>query len=465
MSSSPPPADAPTATLPADTPPAVQSVPVPVDIPVESHPSSPQISPLPTGAEPETSRTYQLGPATHADSNSATFVQPVKKLSKLSDTQKASQKLRRQIAQEAHEKLIKEFNVLIERHSNEQADLVKRHDVKPEYLDKLKGTSKHFNAKREANLENSKLHKKSLEVNADRAVGDRLHINDIRQLVKDDPDLQNLSKAQEAELREELTASREEKKRGARPTNRSAAQDYHRHLEWFNDEINSLAACTGAAAVCFFTRTSLEDGFEPNWICSPNAANFAEDSLGRNMWDITRLFEQWACTMSKVRKPDSLASLREQCSKLINGGLKTASKLGTAAMNYQNYNTQVIERLGVKLVGWTHNKLVSPYEIHSVDDLRMLHNALVCGACFWMRLSKREMTRHKVDMEEREAAGEVVVKKRKARSDKGIPKGPRKKPGRGRPIEEEEATKRAGAAKAKSQVPPSNEYIEDSDLE
>jgi hypothetical protein len=94
MSSSPPPADAPTATLPADTPPAVQSVPVPVDIPVESHPSSPQISPLPTGAEPETSRTYQLGPATHADSNSATFVQPVKKLSKLSDTQKASQKLR-----------------------------------------------------------------------------------------------------------------------------------------------------------------------------------------------------------------------------------------------------------------------------------------------------------------------------------------------------------------------------------
>jgi hypothetical protein len=122
--------------------------------------------PLPTGAEPETSRTYQLGPATHADSNSATFVQPVKKLSKLSDTQKASQKLRRQIAQEAHEKLIKEFNVLIERHSNEQADLVKRHDVKPEYLDKLKGTSKHFNAKREANLENTKLHKKSLEVNA-----------------------------------------------------------------------------------------------------------------------------------------------------------------------------------------------------------------------------------------------------------------------------------------------------------
>lgn len=72
----------------------------------------------------------------------------------------------------------------------------------------------------------------------DRAVGDRLRINDLRQLVKDDPDFQNLSKAQETELREELMASREEKKRGARPTNRSVAQDYHRHLEQFNDEVS-----------------------------------------------------------------------------------------------------------------------------------------------------------------------------------------------------------------------------------
>ena len=156
-------------------------------------------------------------------------------------------------------------------------------------------------------------------------------------------------------------------------------------------------------------------------------------------------------------------------------------------MNYQNYDTQVIERLGVKLVGWTYHKLVSPYEIHGVDDLRTLLSALVCGACFWMRLSKREMTRHKADMEECEAAGEVVVKKRKARSDKGILKGPRKKSGGREAADDEEeedeleagpskkrkvtqkkvkaVAKRAAAAKAKSQVPPSNEYIDDSDLE
>jgi hypothetical protein len=60
----------------------------------------------------------------------------------------------------------------------------------------------------------------------------------------------------------------------------------------------------GAAAMCFFTRFSLEDTFEPNWICSLNAANFTEDSFNRNMWDIARLFEQWACTKAKGKHRD-----------------------------------------------------------------------------------------------------------------------------------------------------------------
>ncbi|KAI0245372.1 hypothetical protein BJV78DRAFT_1139063 [Lactifluus subvellereus] len=80
-------------------------------------------------------------------------------------------------------------------------------------------------------------------------------------------------------------------------------------------------------------------------------------------------------------------------------------------MNYQNYDTQIIARLGVKLVGWTYHELVSPYKIYTVDDLRTLHNALVCGACFWMQLSRGEMMWHKAAIEQREAAGEVVRKK------------------------------------------------------
>jgi hypothetical protein len=161
-------------------------------------------------------------------------------------------------------------------------------------------------------------------------------------------------------------------------------------------------------------------------------------------------------------------------------------------MNYQNYDTQIIQRLGVKLVGWTHHILVSPYEIYTIDDLRTLRDALVCGACFWMRLSKREITQHKADMERRELMGEVVTKKRKERSDKGVRKGPSKKRGAQEAVDDSDkedepvagpskkrkvgakekgkgklaATKKAkAAAKAKSQLPPSNELLSDTDLE
>lgn len=72
---------------------------------------------------------------------------------------------------------------------------------------------------------------------SDRELGDRLRIAEIRQLVKDDPNFQDLTKAQETELRNELLSARDLKRLGARPSNRSAAQDYRRQLEQLNDEV------------------------------------------------------------------------------------------------------------------------------------------------------------------------------------------------------------------------------------
>lgn len=64
----------------------------------------------------------------------------------------------------------------------------------------------------------------------------------------------------------------------------------------------------------------------------------------------------------------------------------------TAAMNYQNYDSQIVQRLSVKLVGWTHHELVSPYEIHGVDDLRTLHATLVWGVLLDAALKGRSVT-------------------------------------------------------------------------
>src|ERR1700678_664013 len=100
----------------------------------------------------------------------------------------------------------------------------------------------------------------------------------------------------------------------------------------------ALSARTGAAAVCFFSRGHLQDTFTPNWICTENASRFSRDVLDKDMWDVTRLFEQWCCTKGKskfsliysytgtngfylARSPDCLASMRQECSLTINGTL------------------------------------------------------------------------------------------------------------------------------------------------
>lgn len=111
--------------------------------------------------------TYRPNLATHAErtSSSSQVIQPSRKLSKLSDAQKASLNLRRKVNQDDHKRLIEDFDALLQRHSQEQDDLAEKYDLKPEYLEKLKGTSKHYKAKREVNIENAKIHMKSIEVN------------------------------------------------------------------------------------------------------------------------------------------------------------------------------------------------------------------------------------------------------------------------------------------------------------
>lgn len=100
----------------------------------------------------------------------------------------------------------------------------------------------------------------------------------------------------------------------------------------------------------------------------------------------------------------------------------------TAIMNYNNYDVNVVLKYKVRLTGWPLDKFVSPYNITTIDELRDLRNALRCGSCFWMGLLKRQVMQHVKEMEEQTAAGEVLGKKRKERSDKGSKKGPRNQP-------------------------------------
>ena len=98
----------------------------------------------------------------------------------------------------------------------------------------------------------------------------------------------------------------------------------------------------------------MNDTFEPNHSATVNAANFCQDVLGMGMWDVSCLFEQWACTQnvrsellnlmaSQIthpkcldKNPNTFNALRVECTNLINGGL---SKYDT----HDNDKTQAYE--------------------------------------------------------------------------------------------------------------------------
>lgn len=158
-------------------------------------------------------------------------------------------------------------------------------------------------------------------------------------------------------------------------------------------------------------------------------------------------------------------------------------------MNYSNYDMQVIQKFQVKLVGWTYNKFLSPFEINTIDDVRTLVQALRCGRCHWVRMTVTEVTKHANDVEARKAAGETVGKPRKIRSDLGSKK-PRKRTDRDddegsnnepmagpskkrkvavrKPTTTKSTASKTGKGKSKarkSQLPPasSKEFISESD--
>ena len=252
----------PNLSAPAQFVPSLSSPPVPdISAPAQLVPSSSS----PSSAPPEllstpSTQLFQPPAPSHANRDTQHFVQTTRQQATLSDAQKASRKIREE-ANEVNQKFLnEELTALLLKHRLELTDLADRHARKITYIDRLAGTSKHYKGPRAVNMENAKLHAKASEINGgqslclpalalfsssfptDREVGDRVKLSELRQMVRDDPALQDLTEEQENELREDVMAVREQRKLGARPTNLSAAQDYRRQVDSLNDEVSSFYA-------------------------------------------------------------------------------------------------------------------------------------------------------------------------------------------------------------------------------
>ncbi|KAJ7882066.1 hypothetical protein B0H14DRAFT_3758300 [Mycena olivaceomarginata] len=121
--------------------------------------------------------------------------------------------------------------------------------------------------------------------------------------------------------------------------------------------------------------------------------------------------------------PDTLQSMRKQVNKFIHNGLIGATGHKTIAMNWVQYWKAIVLKRGVILKGWPlEGEVKSPANIHDVESMAKLRDALQSGRVLLAQDERDEREEAQEKYDEMVDAGEIEVKVRKPRNDKGKPR-------------------------------------------
>ncbi|KAG6877552.1 hypothetical protein C0992_009704 [Termitomyces sp. T32_za158] len=303
-------------------------------------------------------------------------------------------------------------------------DVSQRYLVDKECVRKMITHASTYTPTRGPSLSNAILHRKSKELNEDRIVGNRLKLKDIQEAVDKDTDLDalSMSKQRQKELIDELIDHRMLKSQGSRSNNRAAALDAHQNIKAITLEMRNLFLRTGVRSFAFFSRSHAEDTTTTFTATSDDTVlKFFPEVLKLDYTDVLAKFEMHACLENRsVIKPDTLPSMRAECTGLVLDGLRSILVNKTVKMNYINYDMTIVEKYHVHLVGWPSRiAFGSPSKISTVDDIRLLRSALKDGECKWMFLTAEERKAHDRKLAEARMQGTLARKKRKERADKG----------------------------------------------
>ncbi|KIK11360.1 hypothetical protein PISMIDRAFT_19579 [Pisolithus microcarpus 441] len=277
------------------------------------------------------------------------------------------------------------------------------HNVTHEKVKKLLGGHKYYRNPRSTQLANAIIHDKAHEVNEGRARGDKLSLQQIRDLAK------NAS---------------------VRATNSAAVRDVQSMLEHIFKILDRLALQTGLYVCLFATHGHVYDSSQPFWYGMDNVMDFWEDVMNVEPDELVRKLEQWACVQGKnIEEHNSVEGMQRLCAHILNSGLRVVAKK-KIRINFINFEVAIKEKYGIDLLGWPEGvPFQSPHAITSAEHLRTLRDALKAGTCHWAYMSRQQRLEYQDRLKERRSAGEVVGNPRKKRSDVGRK---RRRTGRGK---------------------------------
>ncbi|KAH7905210.1 hypothetical protein BJ138DRAFT_1018023 [Hygrophoropsis aurantiaca] len=272
----------------------------------------------------------------------------------------ASRKIASKQKQEANDLLHAGVKSILQDFQNKIAELAVTHNVSIDKIQRLVGGYQNYAPSRKPQLVNALVHAKAKILNQDRPSGSKYSLQEIRELLKEDPDMrpESLDPIQAQQYIDELVEHRELQKHGMRASNTAAAKDMYNTLGNVFTSLDNLVVRTGGYAIVFATRGHVNDTAMPTWHGTHNAMDFFEDKV---------------CANTEL----STVSVTGKSGKEV-------------SMNYDNYDTAIVKNLHVKLVGWPKEvPFSSPSKIYTVGDMRTLRDALKYGDCHWVTLSAK----------------------------------------------------------------------------
>ncbi|KAJ7039007.1 hypothetical protein C8F04DRAFT_1179335 [Mycena alexandri] len=269
--------------------------------------------------------------------------------SEISEAEKATMKLNRELKAKEKEEYLNEVAAFDEILKAKAQELAERFDKKVDVVKKALRGNQHQSRTRAEDT-----------------------TPELQRLLKEAPEYQDMTEEEEALLLNEHAEFKGVKKSGTRLNNAAASRDVTAFTRRIEGEVEALHRRTGAIAFFAIGRSSVNDTIRPVVTGTTQVFDYFPQVLRTTTEQFAIRFDNWTCNKDQVAVDLSYQTLRRECTGMILEGLER----------------KINKRHGYELQGWPDAvDFMCPSNLGTVKRLRPLYEALMAGSCWWEPLS------------------------------------------------------------------------------
>ncbi|KAG1819863.1 uncharacterized protein BJ212DRAFT_1267596 [Suillus subaureus] len=326
----------------------------------------------------------------------------------LSDAQKASRKIKHNQKVETTKCIHDTVAIYLDEQKMKIRSLSHALDVTPKYINDIIGSHTKYCMTCKVQLTNALIHAKAKEMNTDQPVGSQYTLVELRKMVANDPQMKKLTRDEKAGYIAALTEHCKQNVTNVQGNNMAAARDVLLTTERVVKELDDLCVRTGTYVTMFVVHGHINDTIQSSMHGTDNSNDFWEDIYDIPMADYLRQYEQWACTQNQSEL------------LMFSHSFFAVTGKKNIAMNYNNYQTAVVETCAIQLIGWPGSiKFINPSNIGTIGDIHKLHDVLKDKTCYWTALTPTEVKAYMAELDVCCSAGNIVHQPHKRCSDAG----------------------------------------------